>query len=64
MNKEKGLLIGTLAGVLLCVFSLITAIILNNFEGNLLTILKLLICILSSAIGGVVSVNKKKTVLI
>lgn len=64
VNKEKGLIIGITAGFILSIITLCTSLIIGNFEGNVFSLVKIIIAVLSSGIGGIISVNRKKSVVI
>ncbi len=58
INKSKGLVFGTAIGATVFVISLIIALIVNKSSLSLITLFHLLGCLLSGAIGGIISVNK------
>lgn len=64
VNKEKGLIVGALTGFCLVIVALTVSLILKNFNFGIKTVLKIIISVLSAGIGGIVAVNKKKTVII
>lgn len=62
INRQKGLIVGMSSGGITVLMTMLTAIIINSFEGNYLSVIKIAISVLSSGIGGILAVNKKQTV--
>lgn len=57
LNKSKGMIFGSLIGIAVFLVSLIIALIINKSSLSIITLFHLLGCVLSAAIGGIVSVN-------
>lgn len=64
INGQKGIIVGILSGGITVLMTMLTAVILNNFEGSSLSLVKILISVLSGGIAGILAVNKKQTVKI
>ena len=56
-KNSGGLIRGLICGLCICVYMCIGAIILPDFKISLVFLLKLLIIVVSSTVGGIISVN-------
>lgn len=56
-KNSGGLIRGLICGLCICLYMCIGAVIMPSFKISLMFLLKLLIIIISSAIGGIFSVN-------
>ena len=61
-SRERGLLLGTLAGLLLFFLIFVSGLILVDEPITAATVTKLMIMMISGAIGGVAAVNKKSKI--
>lgn len=60
IQREKGLYLGALSGLMLfCVFTL-TGFIVSREGFTYLTIVKLILLVFTGALGGIISANRKK----
>ena len=60
MFKEKGLVYGLINGLVLFLVSFITSLAINFSSPTLFSIIKLIVILISSLIGGITGVNTRK----
>ena len=60
LHKSRGLLIGSAGGLLLFVISLVLGLAVGGQELGIAALLRLALCVLCGAAGGVLGVNKKR----
>ena len=59
VTKEKGLIIGSVSGIIMFIIVLLTGLIWRDGNFTYLTLVKLALFTLFGALGGVKAVNKK-----
>ena len=60
INKQKGMLLGTVSGIIICVTLIIISFCIQNTNITYMLILKAIAIILFSEIGGIKGINKKE----
>ncbi len=57
LAKSQGMKIGGIIGVIIFLLIFFAGIIVNGFTGNIVLLIKLIICVFSGMLGGIVGVN-------